>query len=196
MICSCREQEAVLELGTLNVDCRNITDSHPCSVSNRLCLKYMLLSRNTHWQITIIYRMIMNITSISKYLLALLFAGTLLSGCWGQTEPDETCNATNLKGHWIHSYEEDSPNNRIRIFRPANFKTFPSSRYRAEYVFNDDGSCKWYYLAPNDGHHFRNGTWRCDRKESNVIHIYKDGIDHQYRIVELTDDILRLEAMQ
>ncbi|NJO93560.1 MAG: hypothetical protein HC820_02860 [Hydrococcus sp. RM1_1_31] len=60
-----------------------------------------------------------------------------------------------------------------------------------QYIFSADGTCKWYYLAPNDKHHFRDGTWKIDANTENIIHIEQDKTV-SYRIVELTKEVLRM----
>jgi hypothetical protein len=94
-----------------------------------------------------------------------------------------------LSQHWLNSSEEETEN--IKIYRPKNSREFPPSRFRMQYIFSEDGTCKWYYLAPNDGHHFRDGTWKIDANAENVIHIEQDG-KVSYRILELTEELLRM----
>ena len=45
-----------------------------------------------------------------------------------------------------------------------------------------------YYLAPDDGHHFRSGSWRV--LENNVLEIEKGDDTSRYSVVELTDEVL------
>ena len=129
---------------------------------------------------------------ISRALL-LFSCAALLIGCGKNSGPDTLCNATDLSGHWVHSYEEDAGG--PMTFRPADYKVFPHSRYRQQYIFKEDGTCEWYYLAPDDGHHFREGTWHCDAQDNSVLHIDQNGLDVQYRILELTDDLLRMQPL-
>jgi hypothetical protein len=99
-----------------------------------------------------------------------------------------------LLQHWLNSYEEEIENSDIKIYRPKNSKEFPPSRFRMQYIFSEDGKCQWYYLAPNDAHHFRDGTWKIDAYAENVIHIEQEQTV-SYRIVELTKEVLHLVSI-
>lgn len=128
-------------------------------------------------------------------IFLLFVSATIMFGCRGNSGPDTRCRAHDLAGHWIHSYEEDQGQSERMTFRPAEYKVFPFSRYREQYIFHADGKCEWYYLAPDDGHHFRDGAWHCDQKERDVIRIYADGFDQRYRIIELTEDLLLVQPL-
>lgn len=99
-----------------------------------------------------------------------------------------------LAQHWVNSHEEETANSDIKVYRPKNSREFPPSRFRMQYIFFEDGTCQWYYLSPTDGHHFRDGIWRIDVNEEDVIHIEQDGTV-SYRIVELTEEVLRITPM-
>jgi hypothetical protein len=96
-----------------------------------------------------------------------------------------------LAQHWVHSREEETQGSDVQIYRRENYKEFPPSRFRMQYIFSADGKCKWYYLAPNDAHHFRDGTWKIDANAENIIHIEQDKTV-SYQIVELTEEVLRM----
>lgn len=100
-----------------------------------------------------------------------------------------------LTGHWVHSSEEQR-DEKVLIFRPKDYKEFPPSRFRMEYIFHKSGDCEWYYLSPDDAHRFKTGKWKIDPKNKNVLEITKDDSTELYRIVELTKDKLRLAAMK
>ena len=97
-----------------------------------------------------------------------------------------------LMQHWVHAYEEEPEAGGYAIYRPADFKTFPPSWFRMRYAFHPDGRCDWFYLAPNDAHHFRKGTWRLDPDVRATLHLRKGSRTETFRIVELTSDLLRL----
>ena len=97
--------------------------------------------------------------------------------------------------HWVRSYEEEPTATRVQIYRPEQFKAFPPSRFRMQYIFERDGTCQWFYLAPTDGHHFRDGRWRVASQEKDVIHIEQGEQTNVYRVLELTQDVLRIEPI-
>jgi hypothetical protein len=94
--------------------------------------------------------------------------------------------------HWVHSVEEQTRGEKALIYRPSDFKQFPASRFRMQYVFYKNGDCEWYYLSPDDAHGFKSGKWRIDSKEKDVLQIVKRDSMESYRIIELTKDILRI----
>lgn len=100
-------------------------------------------------------------------------------------------NVEQLAQHWVHSREEETQGSDVQIYRPKNSLEFPPSPFRMQYIFSTDGTCKWYYLAPNDAHHFRDGTWKIDANAENIIHIEQDKTV-SYQIVELTKEVLRM----
>lgn len=118
----------------------------------------------------------------------------LLPGCSLFSEQIDPEGQDDLVGHWVHSYEEDAQGEEVQVFRPVTFKTFPPSRFRMQYVFRENGTCAWYYLAPDDGHHFREGTWRRDARDRDVLHVRQGDQTVSYRILSLSGDLLRLKA--
>lgn len=101
-----------------------------------------------------------------------------------------------LYQHWVHAYEEDPADaGEAQVYRPNDHQAFPPSRFRMQYVFERGGSCDWYYLAPTDGHHFRPGTWRLDPNDEAVLHIEQGEQTVSYRIIELTETLLRMKPL-
>ena len=100
-----------------------------------------------------------------------------------------------LAQHWVHSREED-PSLDIHVYRPDGFKQFPPSRFRMRYIFKKNGECEWFYLAPNDQHHFRLGSWRVDHSTNSVLIIVKANITESFRVVELNEDRLVLARIR
>lgn len=137
-------------------------------------------SANSRWRV--------GMRTACAFVLALVLAACSLQ------EPNsssETISIEHLTQHWVHSAEEDQPNGAIHVYRPHDFKEFPASRFRMQYIFKPDGSCDWFYLAPNDGHHFRSGTWRLDPQET-VLHVEQGEHTVSYRIVEMRKSLLRV----
>jgi len=96
-----------------------------------------------------------------------------------------------LAQHWVRSHEEEAQGSDVQIYRRKNYEEFPPSRFRMQYIFYPDGKCKWYFLAPDDAHHFRDGTWEVDANSEDIIHV-EQGKTVSFRIVELTEEVLRM----
>ena len=87
-----------------------------------------------------------------------------------------------------NSYEEQIINDPPNIFRPSDYKEFPAARYRETLIFNQDNTCSYLVLAPNDRHYFKDGKWNLDDQGKNIITntVYK-----KFQITELKQDILK-----
>jgi hypothetical protein len=96
--------------------------------------------------------------------------------------------------HWKHSTDEQQ-GEQIQVYRPANFKQFPPSRFRMEYVFAKDGTCKWMFLDPADAHHFRDGKWKVTPADKPKLQIFKGETTESYQVIELTKDLLRVKLV-
>ena len=105
-------------------------------------------------------------------------------------------NTEYLCQHWVNSREEQQETDTDQIYRPKDFKEFPASRFRMQYIFYKSGDCEWYYLAPDDGHNFRPGKWRIDPNDKSVLQIIKGDTTESYRVTELTKDILRIAVIK
>jgi hypothetical protein len=105
-------------------------------------------------------------------------------------------NTEYLCQHWVNSREEQQQTDKDQIYRPKDFKEFPASRFRMQYIFYKNGDCEWYYLAPDDGHHFKPGKWRIDPSDKSVLQIIKGDTTESYRVTELRKDILRIAGIK
>ena len=92
--------------------------------------------------------------------------------------------------HWYHSSEEQADDVN-QIYRADNSK-LPPSRFRMQYIFRADGTCDWYYLSPDDDHEFKPGRWRVLSNDPLTLEITKGVAVEEYKVTELTDDVLRL----
>ncbi len=54
-------------------------------------------------------------------------------------------------------------------FRKVHTSPPLSSFFHMPYLFERDGTCQGFYLAPSDAHHFREGRWRVASQEKDVI---------------------------
>ena len=140
---------------------------------------------------------------MKPHLLIPLLAATLLQACVGGfgTGPGgsdvgapRALNFDDLYRHWVNAYEEEGTDG-VKVYRPDTYRQFPPSRFRMAYVFRQDSTCDWFYLDPADAHQFRAGTWARDGQIQDVIHINQGGTVVSYRIVELTQDILRFSPV-
>jgi hypothetical protein len=101
----------------------------------------------------------------------------------------------NLFQHWIHSREEEQPDAKIEIFRPAASMEFPPSRFMMEYKLARDGRCEFLFLAPNDGHYFKPCTWKISA-DKLMLQISANRGSTSYKIAELNGKILRFTPLQ
>lgn len=101
-------------------------------------------------------------------------------------------NTKYLCQHWVSSREEERQTDKDQLYRPKDFKTFPPSRFRMQYIFHKNGDCEWYFLAPDDGHYFKSGKWRIDPHDKSVLQIIKGDRTELYRITALTKNLLRM----
>jgi hypothetical protein len=98
--------------------------------------------------------------------------------------------------HWVHSREEERSGGTGRIFRPAASMKFPPSRFRMAYKFAPNGACEFYFLSPDDAHHFKACTWKLSTNDGTILQIIADGKTTSYRIAELSGKILRLAPLE
>ena len=120
------------------------------------------------------------------YLLILFFS----INSFGQ---DNELIKSDLLGCWTDSREENSSNSNINIYRPCDFKIFPVSRFRFKMDLKKDSNCSWYYLAPNDGHKMKDGTWTFN-SEKNVLKIFNldNGEIKSFIIEQVDENILKI----
>lgn len=122
-----------------------------------------------------------------------------LSACSIFLDGDDSSSDINLEvltQHWVHSYEEESQGSDVNIYRPNDYKEFPASWFRMQYIFEEDGSCEWFYLAPDDGHHFRPGKWQLDAEDNEAIIIERDEDVLRYRIIDLNEEVLHMKLIE
>jgi hypothetical protein len=108
----------------------------------------------------------------------------------GDIRPDDLCQ------HWVHSSEEQRPEDKEQVFRPAASRKFPPSRFRMEYRFSRNGDCEWLWLSPDDAHRFKSGKWTVDPKDQTILRITTEGRTVSYRITALTRDLLRFVPIE
>ena len=101
-----------------------------------------------------------------------------------------------LQKSWSRSYEEEI-SKEIQIYRPSNYKEFPPSRYRQVFEFEANNVCKYLVLAENDGHYMENGKWEYD-ESTKIIKIFSSTSEilYEFKVVELTNNLLKLESIK
>jgi hypothetical protein len=98
--------------------------------------------------------------------------------------------------HWVHSSEEEQPGATVQIFRPAASMNFPPSRFRMAYKFAPDGGCEFYFLSPDDAHHFKPCKWTISAGDKTILQISANGKSISYWIVELNVNGLRITPLE
>lgn len=115
------------------------------------------------------------------------------------TKPTHTQLAIDIHDlfqHWVHSSEEEQAGSMVQVFRPAGSKKFPPSRFRMVYKFAPNGACEFYYLSPDDAHHFKPCNWTMNVSDKMILRISAKGKLISYRIVQLTGKILSLVPLE
>jgi hypothetical protein len=124
-------------------------------------------------------------------------AGVLaLVGLWSCLTAGPRVKVDNLYQHWVRSHEEEHLGQTVQVFRPASSKVFPPSRFRMAYTFARNGSCTVYVLSPDDAHHFDACTWSIAESNDARLQVKHAGAETNFKIVELTGDVLRLEPVE
>ena len=86
------------------------------------------------------------------------------------------------------------------IYRPKDFKEFPLSWFRMQYIFHENGDCDWYASDAGDAHHFKPGKWSVDPNDRSILQITlwvdifqpENSGRELFRVTELTKDMLRI----
>lgn len=98
--------------------------------------------------------------------------------------------------HWVHSSEEEQPGATVQIYRPAASMKFPPSRFRMAYKFAPNGGCEFYFLSPDDAHHFKPCNWTISASDKTILKINANGKMNSYRIAQLNAKVLRLAPLE
>lgn len=124
------------------------------------------------------------------WIIGIALAATLFIQC----QKDGVADLDALKGHWVHAYEEEGPDG-YQVYRPREFQDFPASRFRQAFHFKDNHACSFLVLAPNDAHYYQDGHWQYDAA-AGIIRVSDEAfVIHEFRIVELTDELLKIEML-
>jgi hypothetical protein len=105
-------------------------------------------------------------------------------------------DTNHLYNCWTHSAEENEAGWEVRIYRPCTYKEFPVLRFRFTMKLRRDGSCDWLYLAPNDAHHMKSGTWQCSIPDRTLkIFDDSDKLVLSYQIESLEKNLMVLKPL-
>ncbi len=119
---------------------------------------------------------------------------SLLSPAYAEDVKPGKLNIDFLCQHWMHAREEQQ-NDEVQIYRPSTFQKFPPSRFRMQYVFTKDGTCKWMFLSPVDAHQLKDGKWKSDPADANILRIEKGEKVESCKVIELTKELLKLKPV-
>lgn len=107
---------------------------------------------------------------------------------------DSQLNDGGFTGCWTDSREEYSYEDGFKIFRPCEYKRFPPSRFRFKMDLKAGGSCSWLWLAPNDGHRMKPGTWTYDEESKKLVIRDESGkVVKEYVVLEVSGEMLKVK---
>ena len=126
-------------------------------------------------------------------LLILVFA---LSCKEKPTPAKVPIDMSSLTQSWTHSFEEESDS--IALYRPSDYKNYPGARYRDNFDLQNDGSCNYMVLSPDDAHYSVRGTWSVRISDGTIVELRDTlgNIHYVLKVVELRSDLLRILKLQ
>lgn len=140
----------------------------------------------------------------ARSYLPLILAVAAIAACSDDSSPtrsqptSQSVDVDTLVGAWTHSYEEQSDAPGAELYRPTGSREFEPSWFRMQYDLRADGSCAYLWLAPNDAHELRPGTWAFDPDDDRVVLLRDEEgrvLPHlSFRVIELRDDLLRIAS--
>ncbi len=123
-------------------------------------------------------------------LLSSLFSCMIFISC--QEETSTAFDLSELHNSWVHSIEESESSHDL-LYRPNDFIEFPPSRYRQFFSFDQNQTCVYSVIGPNDVHHNLQGFWNFEAStETLTIFDANNELKHSYKILALDQDVLRL----
>jgi hypothetical protein len=125
-------------------------------------------------------------------IFIIVILGMLLMSC----NKSEELRLSQLTKSWTHSFEEETTDE-VHIYRPSNYKVFPSSRFRQVIIFKRKNKCEYYVLAPNDAHYMEKGVWELSgQQQFIVVKDLKSRIQFEFEIIEFSKDILKMKKVK
>lgn len=124
-----------------------------------------------------------------------LFVLILLPAICFSQQDSININLSEIYKCWKNSREEYNQNSSSFIYRPCEYKTFPPSRFREQFEFEENGKCSWLQLAPNDGHFMVQGEWIYNKEKHVLLINNKSGkIIYYFKLNSLSKDLMKLEV--
>lgn len=126
-----------------------------------------------------------------KYLSILAILSVLLHL---QCQKKRTADLEAIKGHWVHSYEEDKADG-YSTYRPHESQEFPASRFRQVFQFKNNDACSYLTLEPNDAHSYKDGYWQYD-DDTGILQVFDDAtMVYEFRVVEVNSSLLKIKML-
>lgn len=130
-------------------------------------------------------------------LYFVILLSVIISGCKNQSNAADDGSSSPdpaLIKCWANSFEEETQDN-VRIYRPCATHTFPAARYRDTFTIKENGEVEYSVMEADDAHTTANGTWTydADKKKLSIMSPGKEKV-HEYEVVELGEDILKLKG--
>ena len=119
---------------------------------------------------------------------------TFLASAYAEDVKPSKLNTDLLCQHWVNAREEEQGDG-VQVYRPSNFQKFPPSRFRMQFIFTKDGTCKWMFLSPEDAHRFKDGQWKIDSADARVLQIIEGAAAESSVVIKLTKDLLKLKPL-
>lgn len=114
----------------------------------------------------------------------------------GLSAQSNAIDTSMLPNCWAHSFEENEPGWELNIYRPCGYKDFPVARFRFVVELRKDGNCDWLYLAPNDAHRMKAGTWQFSKSTNELVIFDETGKEvHRYEITSIEENMLVLKRL-
>lgn len=92
-----------------------------------------------------------------------------------------------LSGHWIHSHEEDTAND--KVFRPAAYQ-LPPSRGRFSFELKSDGGLIEHSIGATDRTKTSEGKWHLEDDRQLILSSAQRDSDRIFEIVSVTPEKL------
>lgn len=129
---------------------------------------------------------------ISFLFFLLILVGATAPGC-----SNHPCDPVvdPLVGHWIVS-DEPTGESGEWIYRRYHPQNVLPSRFRSQFIFKEDGSCRFLVLSPIDAHYWADGTWQRDAGNPTIVHVSGPGGNFSFRILELDNAVLGIRMLE
>jgi|GEM_PF-4277756 len=99
---------------------------------------------------------------------------------------------------WMQSPDENDKF-KGKVFRPEGFRTLKPMRYRTTIKFNEDKTCEYLKLMPNDAHEMQSALWAYNKNKQ--LRVYESGesgreVVYNWVVKRVNSNILILELTE